>query len=156
MIAAVRLRRLVVAAIALLVLVGLSTAFASACSSHVSRSSTPTAPIVTGGRIAGPPPTVKVVAPLAPSGAVREVPASIARDCSVDVAPALQSWIDSVPDNSTLSFAPKACFRIDEPVRVKQRHRMLLDGNGAALKAVTMGGRNRSQLVLAGGGDLTV
>jgi hypothetical protein len=159
MIAAVRLRANIgagVAAIALLMLVGLSTAFTSACSSHVSRSSAPTRSIVTGGRIAGPPPTVKVVAPLAPSGAVRQVPASIARDCSVDVAPALQSWIDSVPDNSTLFLPPKACFRTDETLRVKQRHRVLIDGNGATLKAVTTGGRNRSQLVLAGGGDLTV
>jgi hypothetical protein len=114
------------------------------------------APAEATGGISGAPPTIEVAAPPAPSGAVKSVPVSIARDCSVDVAAALESWIASVPDNSTVSFPAKACYRVDETVLVDGRHRLLLDGNGATLKAVTTGDRDRSQLHLRGGSDLTV
>jgi hypothetical protein len=110
----------------------------------------------TGTGIVAPPPTVKAAAPAGPTGAVKQVPASIARDCSVDVSAALQSWIASVPDNSTLSFPAKACYRIDDTLLIDARNRLLIDGNGATLKAVVMGNRARAQLRLRGGGDLTV
>lgn len=153
-----RLRALVLAVAALA-----AVSMGAGCSSNESvESSSPTTPISSGGspgstgRITGSPPTVRVAAPPAPTGAVEQVPASIAHDCSVDVASALQSWIDAVPDNSTLLFRSNGCYRADEPLRVIDRHRLLIDGNGATLKAVTRGGRNRSQLVLNGGSDLTV
>jgi hypothetical protein len=157
MTAAGRLRSL---PLALALLVVMSTG--AGCSSKRSSSSPRTPPAFSGGApgstesFSGPPPTVRVAAPPAPTGAVEQVPASIAHDCSVDVAAALQSWIDTVPDNSTLSFRSNACYRSDAPLRVIDRHRLLIDGNGATLKAVTRGGRNRSQLVLSGGSDLTV
>ena len=109
----------------------------------------------TGG-VGRPPQTVKVTPPKLPNGAVDQVPSSIARDCSVDVAAELESWITSVPDNSTLSFPSKACYRVDETILVDGRHRLLFDGNDATLKAVTTGNRERSQLHLRGGSDLTI
>src|ERR1017187_1469429 len=37
-------------------------------------------------------------------------PSSIPSDCSKDVAPALNKWIATVPSNSTIQFASKACY----------------------------------------------
>ncbi len=87
---------------------------------------------------------------------MHQVPAAIAHDCSVDVSAAMQSWIASVPDNSTLRLARNACYRVDETVLLEGRNRILLDGNGATLKSVTTGSRTRAQLKLKGGSDLTV
>jgi hypothetical protein len=165
MIAAARLRQL-----ALALATGAIVAAGAGCTSHTSSTAAP--PVVTAqrpgqvtqptpdsngdGGISGPPPEVKVKAPLAPTGAVVPVPGTIARDCSVDVSAALESWIASVPDNSTLSFPSKACYRIDETVLLDERRQLLLDGNDTTLKAVTTGKRNRSQLQIRGGSDLTV
>jgi hypothetical protein len=98
----------------------------------------------------------KVTVPPLPTGPTSSVPSVIAADCSVDVTNALQSWIDSTPDNSTLSLGSHACYRIDETLTLRNRHRVLLDGNGATLKAVTMGTRKRIHLLLSGGSDITV
>jgi hypothetical protein len=84
------------------------------------------------------------------------VPATIDGNCSVDVAAALNAWIASVPNNSTLAFGARACYRVDETVELADRSRLLLDGNGATLKSVTTGDRNRSQLHVFGGSDITV
>ena len=108
-------------------------------------------------RIGAPPPPVRVAAPPAlPTGVVSQVPAAIAHDCSVDVSAALQSWVASVPDNSTLRLGANACYRVDETVLVEGRNRLLLDGNGATLKAGSVGDRARSQVQLKLGSDLTV
>jgi hypothetical protein len=160
MTAADRLRRfvLVIGAIAIAssVTASLRSSSAGSGSTAPRPGGAPVAAAGGSGGIKSPPPTVKTTTPSAPTGAVKAVPASIARDCSVDVAAALGSWIASVPDNSTLSFPAKACYRIDETVVVEGRNRLLLDGNGATLKAVTTGDRNRAQLQLRGGTDLTV
>ena len=94
--------------------------------------------------------------PGAPDGQTFEIPSSIRHDCSSDVAAAIQAWIDSVPDNSVLSLSPHACYRVDETLYLKDRHRLLVEGNGAAFKAVTMGTRKRQELVLSGGSGLIV
>jgi hypothetical protein len=94
--------------------------------------------------------------PPLPTGAVAHAPASIPTRCSSDVTDALQSWIDSVPDNSTLQLAKDASYRIDGTLTIEDRNRLLFDGNGATLQARTTGKRGRGQLVLKGGRDLTV
>lgn len=48
-----------------------------------------------------------------------QVPSSIPHDCSVDVAPQLQTWIASVPNNSTLVFF--GCFRVEETLEIDGR-----------------------------------
>jgi hypothetical protein len=103
-----------------------------------------------------PPPTIAVVAPPAPTGPTVAVPSAIVRDCSVDVSDALNAWIASVPDNSTLAFPAHACYRADASIEIVDRNHLLLDGNGATLKAVSRGMRNRSELHVMGGSGITV
>jgi Right handed beta helix region len=120
----------------------------------------PTTPVRSGfaatRAVGDRPPSVEVAVPSPPTGGVSKVPGTIAADCSVDVAAVLEQWIASVPDNSTLTLGSNACYRIDETVHVEGRHRLLFEGNGATLKAVATGDRDRSQLQLKGGRDLTV
>ena len=159
MTAAERLRRPALALTAIVLVAAGARCLALGSSAPVAGVPGPTTPIAgsagTGADIVAPA-GVTVVAPAAPTGAVVSPPASIASNCSVDVAPALQAWIDSVPDNSTLRLGANACYRSDESIRLVNRHRILIDGNGATLKAMTQGGRGRSQLALSGGADLTV
>ena len=89
-------------------------------------------------------------------------PAGIATDCSVDVTPKLNRWIASVPDGSTLSFAPGGCYRIEKTVLIKDRHGLTLEGNGATFRAFTDGTgyvvnpQTRNHFHLWGGSDYTV
>jgi hypothetical protein len=108
------------------------------------------------GNLAAPPPATIAKPPPLPTGATVSVPSSIAANCSADVTDALQSWIASVPDNSTIAFGKNACYRLDGTVIVEDRARLLLEGNGATLRANGTGNRERGQLVLRGGHDLTV
>jgi len=87
---------------------------------------------------------------------VRQVPASIVADCSVDVTGPLQQWIQSVPNSSTLRFGRKACYRIDATVTVAGRRHLTLDGRGATLQAVTPGDQGRRHLLFVDGTDLVV
>ncbi len=82
-------------------------------------------------------------------------PSSIASDCSVDVTPALNSWLASVPNSSTIVFKVNACYRIDETLNLNNRSGLVLDGQGATFKAVTTGDRTRSQWSTNGGSNLT-
>ena len=77
-----------------------------------------------------------------PSGAVASIaiaPAAITADCSIDVSAALNAWIASVPDNSTLSFAPDGCYRIDRTLIVSKRTGLTFEGNNATFRQVTDG-----------------
>lgn len=89
-------------------------------------------------------------APTAPA------PPDIASDCSVDVTDALTGWIASVPDGSTLELAPAGCYRIDSTVSVSNRSNLVIDGNGATMRATTEGDQERRHLRLFGGRDLVV
>ncbi len=84
------------------------------------------------------------------------VPASITHDCSSDVAAELSSWIESVPDDSVLTFSPGGCYRVDETLVLKNRHNLVIDGKGATLRPMTTGDRTRQELVLRGGNSLTI
>jgi hypothetical protein len=66
-------------------------------------------------------------------------PGSIPTDCSVDVTADLQSWLATVPDGSTVSFPPGACYRIDQTFVVAVRNDLTFEGNGATFRAVTDG-----------------
>ncbi len=91
------------------------------------------------------------------------IPASIPANCSRDVSAAVATWIASVPDGSTLRFGAGACYRVDRTVRIQNRHRLTIDGNGATFQAMTSGrelpptqARARSMFNFWRGSDLTV
>lgn len=103
----------------------------------------------------------------AASGAVAvtvSAPASIAADCSRDVTAELNRWIAAAPDNTTLSFAPNGCYRVDGTLLVVDRVGLVLEGNHATFRAVTNGSelvnttkiRMRSMWQFGRGSRLTV
>jgi hypothetical protein len=68
------------------------------------------------------------------SGGVFPVPATIASDCSADVASDLESFIAQVPDSSIVTFTTDACYRAERFIKVEDRHGLTFDGNGATIK----------------------
>ncbi len=82
------------------------------------------------------------------------VPPSIPDDCSVDVTARLLAWIASVPENSTLEFRQGACYRIDDSLRIEDRHGLIFEGNGATFKVVSEPDPRRRHILVYGGGDL--
>jgi Right handed beta helix region len=126
----------------LLVVLAVACAALVACSNtsgSVDSASTPsTSPPVPSGPIGADAGTSQ------PTGRVYSVPASVASDCSGDVTPALSKWISSVPDNSTLMLGKGACYRVDGSLAITNRRNLLLEGNGATLKATTKGTRTRT------------
>jgi Right handed beta helix region len=83
-----------------------------------------------------------------PTGKTYSVPRTIASDCSSDVTSPLSKWIASVPDNSTLMLGRAACYRVDGSLTIANRRRLLVDGNGATLKATTRGSRIRVHVAI--------
>jgi hypothetical protein len=82
-------------------------------------------------------------------GIVTTPPASIPSDCSVSVTSQLSSWLDTVPDFSTINLASSACYRIDATLTIRERTGLTFEGNGATFRTVTSGHefpkpRNRS------------
>jgi hypothetical protein len=90
--------------------------------------------------------------PAAP-GAVG-VPPAIPADCSVDVTGRLNAWIGSVPDNSVLQFPQSACYRVDDSLRIEDRHGLVFEGNGVTFKVVSEPDPRRRHIAVYGGGDL--
>jgi Right handed beta helix region len=108
---------------------------------------------------------IAVAVPATSGGAATVVsaPASIPSDCSRDVTAALVSWIASVPDGSTLQFAPQGCYRVDGTLTIKNRNALTLDGRGATFRAFTSGrelpptqARTRSTFNFWRGANITV
>lgn len=102
-----------------------------------------------------------------PSGAttnVAAIPTSIAADCSRDVTAELTGWFASVPDNSTLTFAPNGCYRVDGTLAIVNRAGLTFEGNNSTFRAVTDGTelvnptriRTRSMWNFAASRNLTV
>jgi len=138
---------------------------AAACSDHSgsspSASTSPTA--TTRPRRHGFGPTT--TAPSArPDGHGRSytVPAAIAADCSKDVTAGLQAWLDRLPDDVTAELGSEGCYRIEGTVVFADRHDVTVEGNGATLKATTVGfggrlsRRQRSQLSVVNSEHITV
>jgi hypothetical protein len=61
-----------------------------------------------------------------------------ARDCSVDVTAALNAFLASQPDGSTVTLPANACYRTQDTVVLRNRHHLTIDGNGATLRRVTL------------------
>jgi hypothetical protein len=105
---------------------------------------------------AAAPPATRVPA----QGAVATVPPTIAADCTRDVTGALNTWMASVADGSTLSFRAGACYRVDGSLVLKDRHDLTLDGNGASFTASEIPSTSpkitRRMWALVGGSDITM
>lgn len=84
------------------------------------------------------------------------VPGEIDATCGRDVTAELLAWIAGVPDGSTLVFESGACHRIDGELRIEDRHDLTFEGNGAELRAVAEGDRDRRHLYLFGGSNLVL
>jgi len=67
------------------------------------------------------------------------VPNSIDATGQRDASPALRAFLKSVPDGSTILFKTKGIYRLDRGLLVANRHRLVLDGRGATLRAVGPG-----------------
>jgi hypothetical protein len=61
-----------------------------------------------------------------------------ATNCSTDVTAALNAYLASRPDGSTVTLPANACYRTQGTVLVRGRHRLTLDGNGATLRRTTL------------------
>lgn len=70
-----------------------------------------------------------------PTGSSYPVPASIDATGATDVSAALKTFVNSVPDGSTIAFKAAAVYRLDKALQFSRHHHLTLDGNGATLKA---------------------
>ena len=70
-------------------------------------------------------------------GCLASPPASIATNCSSDVAPQLTSEVNSLPPNSTVNLTAGACYLINSTLSVQGRSGLTINGNGATLKRTT-------------------
>ncbi len=64
-------------------------------------------------------------------------PGWIAADCSQDTTAAFNTWIASLPDNSTIELASNACYRLDETLNIDGKTGLTIYGNGATFKRLT-------------------
>lgn len=83
-------------------------------------------------------------------------PASIDPTGATDVSAALQSWIASVPDGSTIVFPAGATYRIEETVYISHRSNLTIDGNGSHTVTTTTGDRTRRHFALISDSNLTI
>jgi hypothetical protein len=70
---------------------------------------------------------------------VVHVPASIDHQGRRDVSSQLQSFINRVPNNTRIVFRAHGVYRLSRGIKLIDRHRLVLDGNGATLRAYGCG-----------------
>ena len=111
----------------------------------------PTAAPPTAAPPTAAPPTA---APPAPAGA-NTVPATIDATCGSSVSSALNAWIASRPDGSTLTFPSGSCYMLggDEGIIIKNRSNLTLVGTGSRLQARTTGASNFSAALFVENSD---
>jgi hypothetical protein len=84
---------------------------------------------------------------IAPSGT--QVPDSIDSTGATDVSAALNTWLASVPDGSTVVFKAGGTYKMKVALQLASRHNLVLEGNGATLKSA--GGYDQlSSLIVLG------
>jgi hypothetical protein len=84
------------------------------------------------------------------------VPGRIDATGTTDVTRQLQKFLSRVPDDRLVEFPTAARYRIEDTVSIVDKHRLVLEGNGAKLFETTKGYRERSLLSVVGGSDVTV
>jgi parallel beta-helix repeat protein len=70
---------------------------------------------------------------------VHQLPTSIDRTGATDVSSAINAFIASVPDGSTIVFPALSRYRIEGAVLIGARHNLVIDGAGATFFATTNG-----------------
>jgi hypothetical protein len=101
---------------------------------------TPTPPPATSGRPFAAPVT----------SATYTVPASIDATGATDVTAALNGWIQGVPDGSVISFPAKGVYKLGKGIQLGNRRNLVLQGNGATLRASGAGSDNVASLFVPG------
>lgn len=84
------------------------------------------------------------------------VPASIPHDCSQTVDSQVNSFIQSVPNGSTIEFQPGGCYGQDGEILVTDRSNLTIDGNGSTFKDLTTGTGSRSNWDVQSGSNITL
>ena len=69
---------------------------------------------------------------------------------------ALTTFINGVPDNSTIAFAAGGCYLVQGTLEFRSRNGLTFEGNGATIKATTTGDDSRSHLRFLYGSNLTI
>jgi hypothetical protein len=77
--------------------------------------------------------------------AVVAVPASIDATGRTDVTTSLHEFLAHVPNGSTVLFRAGGRYRVEGTLRLRDRHDLTFEGNGATIFATTKGDRTRSQ-----------
>ncbi|MGO9208258.1 MAG: right-handed parallel beta-helix repeat-containing protein [Candidatus Limnocylindrales bacterium] len=84
------------------------------------------------------------------------VPTSIDATGASDASAALQSWLGSVPDGSTIIFRAGGTYRMDKGLQIfPGRQNLTLDGNGATLRS-NGDATSASSLFIVSGTDITI
>jgi parallel beta helix pectate lyase-like protein len=89
-----------------------------------------------------------------PSPASYPIPTTLAADCSVDITSALTTFINSVPDDSIITFAPGGCYLAQGTLEFSSRNGLTFEGNGASIKATTIADDTRSHWRFLYGSDI--
>jgi len=97
-----------------------------------------------------PPPTPP------PASAGIAVPSSIDATGTTNVSAALQAFINSVPDGSTIVFKAGGVYRVDPGLRFDGRSNLVFEGNGATIKRIGWATTPRAVLFFDGGDHITV
>lgn len=102
--------------------------------------------------IAPPPPATDAPTPPPVTGGLA-VPSSIDSTGAADVSAALIEFVRSVPDGSTISFAPGGVYRLDSALKFSNRRNLVFAGNGATLKQGGSGTNEHYSLIALWGGN---
>ena len=113
--------------------------------------STPAAPSPTPTPTPTPTPAHADAQPTDPPGV--RVPDSVDSSGGSDGVDALQSFVDGVPDGSTIVFKSGGTYRLSQgSASCPARHDLVFDGNGATLRATGPGTDGRASLILVWAG----
>ena len=87
---------------------------------------------------------------------VYTVPKKIAANCSVAVEDKIMSWLATVPDGSTVQFAPGGCYGQDRTITLSGRSGLVIDAQGSEFRALTPGDSHRANWRLVSGANMTL
>ena len=66
------------------------------------------------------------------------MPSSIPDDCSQAVEGQIESFLSTVPDGSTIQFQRGGCYGEDNTIYITDRSNLVIDGNGATFRALSL------------------
>lgn len=84
--------------------------------------------------------------------------AAINNDCTEDVTTQLQTWINDLPDESTITFPHQACYLVNSTLQIHDRNNITINGNNSTIKATSLIPQrtNRAQIHILGGSRITL